>query len=100
MEMIDQEKLKKAFECCLTNEAKCWDCPYCKDSFSDCQRKLHDGVIELLKTQEAKKQEQKKVEWRYGRAYCPECGELFPRKKDTQYIRFCSYCGQAVRWND
>ena len=47
-----------------------------------------------------KEQEPKKVEWRIGRAHCPSCGELFPRKKETQYIRFCSFCGQAVKWDD
>lgn len=52
-----------------------------------------NGAIDLLKEQEAKK-----VEWRIGRAHCPSCGELFPRKKETQYIRFCSFCGQAVKW--
>lgn len=94
-EMTDRETLMKAFECCLKDEADCWDCPYSKDSFSDCQRKMRDGAIALLKENEPKK-----PEWRYGRAYCPECGGLFPRKRETQYIRFCSYCGQAVKFDD
>ena len=47
-----------------------------------------------------KENEPKKPEWRVGRAHCPECGELFPKKKDNQYIRFCSFCGQAVKWDD
>lgn len=93
--MTDRETLMKVCDCCLTDEANCWDCPYCHDSFAECQRKFRNDVIELLK----EKPEPKKVEWRYGRAYCPECGGLFPHKKETQYIRFCSYCGQAVRWN-
>jgi len=93
--MTNQEELMKVVECCLTDELNCWDCPYCNDNLSECMEKLRNGAMELLK-----KQEQKKVEWRYGRAYCPECGELFPRKKETQYIRFCSYCGQAVKFDD
>lgn len=52
-----------------------------------------NGAIDLLKEHEPKK-----VEWRIGRAHCPSCGELFPRKKETQHIRFCSFCGQAVKW--
>lgn len=55
---------------------------------------LYDA-LELLKEQEAKK-----VTWRVGRAHCPSCGELFPKKQDKQYIRFCNYCGQAVKWDD
>ena len=50
-------------------------------------------ILALLKEQEAKK-----VTWRVGRAHCPSCGELFPKKQDKQYIRFCNYCGQAVKW--
>ena len=50
-------------------------------------------AIALLKEQEAQK-----VTWWVGRAHCPSCGELFPKKQDKQYIRFCNYCGQAVKW--
>lgn len=59
------------------------------DKIWDCSQQLK----ELLKEQEPKK-----PEWRVGRAHCPECGELFPKKKENQYIRFCSFCGQAVKW--
>ena len=45
-----------------------------------------------------KEQEAQKVTWWVGRAHCPSCGELFPKKQDKQYIRFCNYCGQAVKW--
>lgn len=47
-----------------------------------------------------KEQEPMKVEWHIGRAHCPSCGELFPRKKETKHIRFCSFCGQAVKWDE
>ena len=64
----------------------------------------HPLAVENMRLLEAdalallKEQEPKKVEWRLGRAHCPECGELFPRKKEIQYIRYCSYCGQALKW--
>lgn len=46
-----------------------------------------------------KEQEPKRAEWSTGRAHCPSCGELFPKKKDmTLYTRFCSFCGQKVKW--
>lgn len=61
----------------------------------DYEFEMHKAVLALLKEQEAKN-----VAWSLGRAYCPTCGELFPKKKDVQYIRFCSYCGQSVKWND
>ena len=58
-------------------------------------RQIAKDAIELLKEQEPKK-----VTWQVGRAHCPSCGELFPKKKEYQYIRFCSFCGQAVKWNE
>lgn len=54
-----------------------------------------EDALALLKEQEAKN-----VAWSLNRAHCPTCGELFPKKKDVQYIRFCSYCGQAVKWDE
>lgn len=58
-------------------------------------QKVVGSAINLLKEQEPKK-----VEWRIGRAHCPSCGELFPRKKETQHIRFCNFCGQEVEWDE
>ncbi len=40
-----------------------------------------------------------KPRWDNGRAYCWKCGEKFPKKHQTKR-KFCSYCGQAVKWND
>lgn len=36
-------------------------------------------------------------EWR-GAYHCPKCERLFGKRKDTD-IRFCSKCGQAVKWD-
>lgn len=52
-----------------------------------------DDALELLKEQEAKP-----PEWHIGRAHCPECGELFPKKKERE-INYCFQCGQAVKWD-
>lgn len=57
------------------------------------QKLLAEDALALLKEQEPKS-----VCWRLGRAHCPSCGELFPKKQDKQYIRFCNWCGQAVKW--
>lgn len=56
-----------------------------------------DTMVKHGKCELLKEQEPMKVEWHIGRAHCPSCGELFSQKKETQYIRFCSYCGQAVK---
>jgi hypothetical protein len=69
----------------------------CRATWKDIDRIRHkfqpiiNDAIVLLKEQEPKN-----VTWSVGRAHCPSCGELFPKKKENQYIRFCSFCGQAV----
>ena len=64
-----------------------WPCYY---SDSELQMLAKDA-LELLK-----KQETKPPEWHIGRAHCPECGELFPKKKERE-INYCFQCGQAVK---
>lgn len=86
------DKVIKALEQCRDGKPSCDGCPYDIKS-AKCLFLLHSDALELLKEQEAKN-----VAWSLGRAHCPACGELFPKKKDVQYIRFCSYCGKAVKW--
>ena len=63
-----------------------------KEVFVEAQQTIENAISML------KEQEPKSVYWRLGRAHCPSCGELFPKKQDKQYIRFCNWCGQAVKW--
>lgn len=98
--MPDREKIIKGLECLSQKQAPtanpCKDCGYInRPSFAICVKDIASDALELLKEQEAKN-----VTWLVGRAHCPSCGELFPKKQDKQYIRFCNYCGQAVRWGD
>ena len=93
---MDREQVIKGLECCSdVNGKHCYEgkCPYASMS-EPCREQLAQDAIILLKEQEAKK-----VTWRVGRAHCPSCGELFPKKQDKQYIRFCNYCGQEVKWD-
>jgi hypothetical protein len=94
--MPDREKVIKGLEHCMImcngiSHNPCDGCEY--HGSYDCTDKLKADALALLKEQEAKN-----VTWRIGRAHCPSCGELFPKKQDKQYIRFCNYCGQAVKW--
>lgn len=54
-----------------------------------------DDALNLLK-------ERKPVKptWNQGKAYCGQCGQKMPRKCDGIERRYCSFCGQAVKWND
>lgn len=71
-----------------------WRECYSDSEVQETARQALNLIDELLKEQEAKN-----VAWSLGRAHCPTCGELFPKKKDVQYIRFCSYCGQKVEFD-
>lgn len=93
---MDIEKLKKAFECCLNAAAYCEDCPYYRDSFIDCQRKLRDGAMELLKKQEP-------VEPRIqtcgsGVTWWNVCGNC--QMAINPNDKYCHECGQAVKWDE
>lgn len=90
---MDTEELLKAFECCLQDGTYCDFCPYYRDSFSECQRKLRENAIGLLK-----KQEPASPTFEQGKAYCGKCGQRLPRKADRE-INYCSYCGQVVKWD-
>ena len=51
------------------------------------------NVLTLLKEREPMK-----PTWSQGKAYCGNCGQRLPRKCDGIERQFCSFCGQAVRW--
>ena len=31
---------------------------------------------------------------------CPKCDHTLSRKRAKRDVKFCSYCGQAVKWNE
>lgn len=64
---------------------------------------LHFNDNDVKKTAKAaiamlKEREPMKPTWSQGKAYCRNCGQRLPRKCDGIERRFCSFCGQAVRW--
>jgi hypothetical protein len=65
------------------------NCPYYPDCYG---AGVCNFVVSLLKEQEPKL-----PMWSTGRAYCPSCGERFPKKKERE-INYCFRCGQAVKW--
>lgn len=96
--MINREKVIKGLQIereCVSRDCDrdCGKCDLVQER--EWLLSVYDDALVLLKEQEPKK-----VEWRIGRAHCPSCGELFPRKKETQHIRFCNFCGQEVEWDE
>lgn len=97
---MDMENIKKAFECCLRDGVYCDYCPYLRDSYIDCQRKLLDSAIELLKKQEPmlvlSQRECETLPNHYERkGFCPKCHQEVLWKHNRL---FCGFCGQAVKW--
>ena len=102
--MADIQKVIKGLECCSVLEGHCEKCPYETEGFvADCTSALAIDALELLK-------EQQPLEVVYDInpmtrlpvSFCPKCGEAiqrheYGRPEMTQL--FCSYCGQAVKWN-
>jgi len=100
MGVTDWKNLIKVCECCLTDEINCDDCPYSLDSFAECQRKLHNGVIELLKKQEPMRvlsqRESVTLFNRYKRkGFCPNCNQVVEWYLNRLH---CGFCGQELKW--
>lgn len=53
----------------------------------------HDALVLL------KEQEQTSPTWIQGKAYCGRCSQRLPRKSVDRETNYCSYCGQAVKWD-
>ena len=61
-----------------------------------CLNRVKDALV-LLKEQEAVKIEVKKIN-NSGR--CGRCPNCLIELNETDYPKFCGYCGQKVKWND
>ena len=55
---------------------------------------IAESALELLKEQEAIKPKEIAYAWR-----CGKCDEYLTAIENHR-IRFCPYCGQAVKWDD
>jgi len=92
--MIDKKQVMFDIERCICHVPDaCKDCSKYKgiDGLR-CMEELMADAHTLLKEQEPVKSE-----WRNGKAFCGKCGKPFPRNRGEQR-RFCSYCGQEIKW--
>lgn len=92
------ELLKIEHECILRGshddcDRNCSDCELVQDDGD--LHEMYTDVIALLKEQEPMK-----PIWSQGKAYCGNCGQRLPRKRDGIERRFCSFCGKAVTWDE
>ena len=110
---MDREKVIKGLECCMkwtgepnTATCHCSDCSYTNmDILGErCLIDLINDALALLKDQEAvepQTQPSAKGYW----FTCGACGWWLFEVRDTVHfddrkrIRFCTSCGQAVKWN-
>ena len=104
--MADSEKVRKGLECCQPLEDaapyNCKECPYNEVSLytDECQKKLHQDALELLKEQEPMIPVFLPIRDRYivtkqCNYRCANCGELICRSD-----LFCEHCGRPVKWDD
>lgn len=97
--MIDREKVIKGLEICTSMQYRCADCPYYANCCLDGQEVM-ENALALLKEQEPVEPKEiindfypvgdyrRTLGW-----HCGKCGRTLMGDGD-----FCSYCGQAVKW--
>lgn len=94
--MADREKVVKGLEACRTL-VHCKECPYAYDKRADdssCEAVLHNDVLELLKELEPVEPMATITANGIHHDFCGKCGRLLP----IGQAKYCSYCGQAVKW--
>ncbi|MBR6707262.1 MAG: hypothetical protein IKI84_11385 [Clostridia bacterium] len=96
--MPDMEKVIKGLEFHLKELSigkTCYECPYIGDN--PCEIQLIANALELLKGQEPKPVKIVYNAYSFRFYHCPNCNreflEFYTRPK------FCSKCGQAVKWD-
>ena len=63
-----------------------------KDDYNGIMEYIDDGYALL------KEQEPMKPTWSQGKAYCGNCSQKLPRKREDKEINYCGCCGQEVKW--
>ena len=110
--MADIEKVIKGLERCMTDmnlsdSMPCRSCPYGSlPKRENCQKRLFADAIVLLRVQEAKPpavMEDIDGIWSTcsmcGHKLCRILAPILAMKIDTYFPKFCSECGQAVKWD-
>lgn len=110
--MAEIEKVIKGLEgvyrCISPVTHTCGDCPY-QDNHVECERRVINDAIILLKEQEMVKpkqiiRKQCKKEYEDGSIdyfaewYCPHCDSLLVLGFDNKWIQFCPRCGKPITW--
>ena len=100
---MDREKVIKGLEICKNPHGRCAECPYDDGEidFTNCTSILCGDALALLKEQEAKPPAiMQDIEGIWST--CSMCGHklrpILAMKMDTYFPKFCSECGQAVKW--
>lgn len=101
---MDRAKVIKWLELCeIRSGDRCYEteCPYYRQ---ECRVSLKNDILELLKEQE--EMEPIFIENPYTHlpvSYCPKCREPIDRfvvGNPYKEIKYCHYCGQAVKWDE
>ena len=94
--MIDREKVigllqetAEYFRECRSNASLV---SRAENHFWELQNAANEAV-ELIKAQEPTS-----PTWSQGKACCGKCSQRLPRKSADRETNYCSYCGQAVKW--
>ena len=95
------EKVIKGLECCMNSDmSMCLDkCPYHTDGCSGGVKMMRDA-LSLLKAQEPKKLRCIRRLTKVMKGICPVCEREIESVIHGRSIKFCKYCGQAVKWDD
>ena len=101
--MADIEKVIKGLNFCTKLYLGCKECPYFgeSDGKASCECKLKTDALAMLKEQEAKPPAiMQDIEGIWST--CSMCGHklrpILAMEMDTYFPKFCSECGQAVKW--
>ena len=87
---MTHEDIKNAINICL-GHGKCEDCCYHSTGFSDqnCRGRMLRDVLKILE-----KQVPKLIEYNFS----PVCSTCKMAVADGDSVKFCCYCGQAIKF--
>ena len=105
-EMPDIDEVVKGLECCKKIDgSECKICPYKHRDGDGCGEALAEDALELLKKQKAMNVAETPKD-RIGAPdkSCPKCNiPIYSYVYGMGYlgeIKYCPWCGQAVKWDD
>ena len=102
--MADIKKVINGLECCLKESDHlysnpCNGCPYeGQECIDRMKTDALDLLLDLLKKREATKPIYNEEEFGDHLPHCSNCKKALPNKALYGKVKFCHYCGQAVKW--